>query len=673
MAVIGPDGIRADRRDSRIAPDDVGALDVSLGGQAQGTYVVRWRAISADSHPVNGTFEFSVGHPTAAASAEAAAGPAQSSGGVPLQATARWLHLLGLALLVGPLVILSLALKTSDLPAAVPALWRCSRWGAVMLLPATVLSLVAQAAAVAGSLVDGLQPAALLSVLHTRWGLLWSLRAMLVAGVITVTNVAARRLARDRRDGWWRGAALVFSGALIALATMNSHAAATAPVWLSVGVDWVHVAATVVWMGGLFSLAAILLPAARQNGADARNRVLGSIVARFSITALASVEILILTGLYQTWAHVSGPSALASTAYGRTLLIKLGLVAAMLVPAAFNLLVARPRLAHDRDPMPAHDLRRFHRAVAAETGLGLLVLGSVAVLTSLPPAQSVEAASSVPVAGAANEPAVTLAAPAGTSLVTLTLGPGRIGSNRLDIRVRDRLGAVVTDARVRVRIVPPSDSQIAPWAVVPAPTAQGYHATVALAPGGRWGIEVAVTTDLAPAATATFQLTVPLLGAGELLAAAMDRMNGLRTMAEQTEMSMAGVQSREQIEYQAPDRRRTLDQAGEATELQIGGTRYTREDGRWQERDGAAFRWPDYRWLESATDVAMLGREAIDGAECFVVSYVDTRDASRVQVWIATGSLRILRRTSAVPGHFHASRFSRFDGPVHIEAPPVAR
>jgi len=144
-------------------------------------------------------------------------------------------------------------------------------------------------------------------------------------------------------------------------------------------------------------------------------------------------------------------------------------------------------------------------------------------------------------------------------------------------------------------------------------------------------------------------------------------------MVEETEKSMAGVPSTERIEYQAPDRRRTFAQVGVVTELQIGNIRYTRQGGQWQGSATAAFQWPSYHWLESASDVVLLGRETLDGEECFVVSYVDTRDASRVQVWIGTGTLRVLRRTSAVPGHFHISRFSRFDGAVQIIAPPVAR
>ena len=102
VVVIGPDGVRVDRRDSRVVPGDEGAIDVTLGAQAQGTYVVRWRAISADSHPINGEFQFSVGQPSTIASVESPISAPPTADGVPLQASARWLHLVGLTLLIGP-------------------------------------------------------------------------------------------------------------------------------------------------------------------------------------------------------------------------------------------------------------------------------------------------------------------------------------------------------------------------------------------------------------------------------------------------------------------------------------------------------------------------------------------------------------------------------------------
>lgn len=511
VTIIGPDGERVDGRDSQVADDDERALLVSFDGQARGTYVVRWRAISADSHPISGDFQFSVGVASDVTAAELAPLSLQTTGAIPLQAAARWLHLLGLALLAGPLAMLTLMGARSTMPAIDRGLWQCSRWGAVSLLAVSGLALVAQSAAVAGSLAEGVQRTALMSLLETRWGTLWALRTLVVAVAIAATSFAPSRMASGQPTRSWHALVLVTAAALLTLTAMNGHSAATAPVWLSLPVDWLHLTATTVWIGGLFTLTAIVIPAARRLGLDQCGRVLGSVVPRFSTTAFVSVQVLVLTGLYHLWTHVSDWNALVSTSYGRTLLVKLVLVGVMLLPAAFHLLVVKRRLVGDRPTMTAEHVRTFHRTVGVEAGVGVLVLAAVGLLTTLPPARSVEAAPAAPPATAlADQPAVTLTAPAGSSVVTLALGPGRIGSNRLDARIRDASGAVVTDARVRFRIVPPAASQIAPWIVVPAHRGEGYQATAALAPEGQWTIAVEVTGSSTPTATAMFNVSVPV-------------------------------------------------------------------------------------------------------------------------------------------------------------------
>ena len=65
---------------------------------AHGTYVVAWRVVSSDSHPVSGGFSFSVGAPSAAVVAHA---PRTSRAVVVLDAAGRWLAFAGLALALG--------------------------------------------------------------------------------------------------------------------------------------------------------------------------------------------------------------------------------------------------------------------------------------------------------------------------------------------------------------------------------------------------------------------------------------------------------------------------------------------------------------------------------------------------------------------------------------------
>ncbi|MFD8307195.1 copper resistance protein CopC [Streptomyces sp. NPDC059690] len=67
---------------------------------ARGTYVVAWRAVSADSHPVSGAFTFSVGKPSATV-ATVDTGPVENPATAGLYNIARYLAYLAAALLIG--------------------------------------------------------------------------------------------------------------------------------------------------------------------------------------------------------------------------------------------------------------------------------------------------------------------------------------------------------------------------------------------------------------------------------------------------------------------------------------------------------------------------------------------------------------------------------------------
>jgi putative copper resistance protein D len=89
------------------------------------------------------------------------------------------------------------------------------------------------------------------------------------------------------------------------------------------------------------------------------------------------------------WFLVGSVPALASTAYGRLLVAKLGVFAAMLALAAANRWRLTPALLAPGDALAPGDLRRrLYRQVMVEQALGLLVLVIVAVLGTLDPANA---------------------------------------------------------------------------------------------------------------------------------------------------------------------------------------------------------------------------------------------------------------------------------------------
>ena len=92
------------------------------------------------------------------------------------------------------------------------------------------------------------------------------------------------------------GGALAAAAAVLAVPGAAGHAAQTAPRGVSLALDWIHLAAGSVWLGGLIGLLVLwlALPAALRRA--------GLVVAvpRFSNVAFVSVLLLVGSGIWAT-------------------------------------------------------------------------------------------------------------------------------------------------------------------------------------------------------------------------------------------------------------------------------------------------------------------------------------------------------------------------------------
>ena len=321
--VFGPDQRRVHTGDATHADGRSDTARVGLPGKlAQGTYTVAWRVVSADSHPVSGAFTFSVGKPSAT-TGQIDTGPAEDplTGG--LHDAARYLAYLAAALLVGlaAFALLCWPADTSPLRRPLVAAW----W---TLLGSTVVLLLLRAPYETGTGPAGAFDASALGrTLAGRPG--EALLARLV--VLLLTAAFLIRLSRRRGSGE-RPAALATGTALAAALALTwaaaEHASAGIQVPLAMASSVLHLLATGVWLGGL---VALLLTLRRPAGDD-----LPEVVPRFSRIAFASVTVLAVTGIYQSWRGLGSLSALTGTSYGRLLLAKLAGVAVLLLVAGYS-------------------------------------------------------------------------------------------------------------------------------------------------------------------------------------------------------------------------------------------------------------------------------------------------------------------------------------------------
>lgn len=138
-----------------------------------------------------------------------------------------------------------------------------------------------------------------------------------------------------------------------------------------------HLAATAAWLGGLLTLAAVLLPS---NHLD----VLHSVLPTFSVIAIVSVLTLTATGAAHALAVAGSVQALMRSSYGTVLVVKVVVFGVMLLLGNVGRQYAG-RLAHRKviqlDDSASHNsIRAFAVAIGAELTLAMAVLAATAAL-----------------------------------------------------------------------------------------------------------------------------------------------------------------------------------------------------------------------------------------------------------------------------------------------------
>jgi putative copper resistance protein D len=275
------------------------------------------------------------------------------------------------------------------LPAGGPASAATLGWprqllagAAVLLGLASIAGLLLQTAVVAGSLDAAFDPSALVSVIaEMAMGAASLVRALAAALAFVLLLVL-----RPGRSAWV-GVAILSAAATASMAWMG-HGAATegAAGGLHLLADIVHLAAAAVWIG---ALAFFVMLAADARPDEDRRAAFHAALAGFSGLGSGLVAALVASGLVNAWFLVgpSGWPGLAETAYGRLLVLKLILFAAMVALAAANRFRLTPALRTAlADPAEARAaVGALRRSLLLEFGASLAVLGLVAWLGRLAP------------------------------------------------------------------------------------------------------------------------------------------------------------------------------------------------------------------------------------------------------------------------------------------------
>ncbi len=355
----------------------------------EGWYLIYWRAISVDGHPVEGAFTYAVG-PNPGPAPEFKVPNVSATAVTPQLLITRWVMFLTVMAAIGLFVFRTLIIRPVvrrvegiRLRAVSAAFVGCSLLG-LIAIPVYLDFAIAN---------DSLRSVFAVSALVPLYAVTAFGRAILKLELCFALFCVAAWLALwiDRPDREQRSIAELVStsGALLAAAAVlivpgaAGHAGQTSPRGLTLGFDWLHLTAASIWIGGLVGLIVLwfALPASR------RVPALAVCVPRFSAVALGSVLVLAASGIGEAIDHLPVLDALWRTSYGKAILVKTGLFGLVLGIASGNLLRSRPGLvASGRDPRLGNRASRLlRRLVSGEAALVTGIIFAAAVLSSLAP------------------------------------------------------------------------------------------------------------------------------------------------------------------------------------------------------------------------------------------------------------------------------------------------
>jgi copper transport protein len=546
-----PDGVRVFDAEARRVdegqwrdasrPELVGAQ--LPGDLPDGGYVVTYRVLSADSHPISGALTFTVGDGREVDDATVAdlfGGAGNEWTGV-VGPLLRGLGYLGTLVAAGA-VLFAAAVASS------PRDRRSARWlGARAIglaVVATVLAVPVQAAAVTGrGPLEVFAPGAGLGA--TLFGSSFGQSTLLRIVGLSWLWLSWRFTVADDRSGPRQHLATGVAAVLmLGSYLLDGHQRSVEPTWLLAGADLVHLLGAAAWAGGLVLTAVAVRRRRLEDDPVGAARVLG----RFSAVALWSVVALGTAGVAMSWVLVRTPRALITTGYGWTLLAKVVVVAMVLVVATYNRQRLVPAVTArlvpaggagdgggDAADVDAAGAGAGAGTVEGETGAvdraGTGTAGDRLVRRSRAAWAQLRTTMLIEVVGVAlvialtgflvsQRPAAEAAGVTGAFEATaeltdelevdLIVDPNRAGRNAMHVYVLDQTGrpaAAVDDLRIELLYVPES---IGPFELEPFFVGPGHWtATIdELAFPGAWQVRLVVGVDRFTEATAEITVVV---------------------------------------------------------------------------------------------------------------------------------------------------------------------
>ncbi|MFE3974883.1 MULTISPECIES: copper resistance CopC/CopD family protein [unclassified Peribacillus] len=372
LEVFSQDGDKIQIQDSAISEQSEKVLEAKWKGTIdEGIYYIKWRVVSSDGHPIEGTIPFQFGDSTVLPNQEIS----KVNAGFPDSITVflQSLQYICFAALTGILFFQLSLMKGSRLFEASSRarlyLWLSYAGLAFSIFCSLPLKVTIDAGV---GWADAFNGTFIKEVLNaTSFGTIWIIEILLLLLLFLVIYFMLENTLIKSLPFL----SFIIIAILMVCKALTGHTAAVPNQVLAVLMDFLHLLSMALWLGGLLALL-VILPGLANRQADDKKTFYWSIIQRFSRWSFLFVIILIISGIYSSLQHVPTIHSLINTTYGQLLLAKIGLMLVMIVLGAFHYFRGKKRV------------KKLGYSVGMEFGLGIVVLIVAALLTNVQTAMS---------------------------------------------------------------------------------------------------------------------------------------------------------------------------------------------------------------------------------------------------------------------------------------------
>ena len=433
------------------------------GSFEEGTYIIKWRVVSSDGHPIEGTIPFQYGESPLKGDQM----KPEEKAGFPssVQIFLQSLQYLCFAALTG-VIFFYLSLSKNPLPGQISSrvrryIWLAYTGLAISILLSLPLKVTIDAEVSWQHAFNGIYLKEVLQ--STQFGRIWIIEISL----LLVLFVAILFMIRNQLNKLSLMLPFFLVSALMVCKAFIGHTTDTTHQYWAVSMDFLHLLSMALWLGGLLAILVILPKSYNSKMTDDNKTFYWSVIQKFSSWAILFVVVLIVSGLYSSFQHVPTLYSLLDTTYGQLLLGKIGLMLIMIGFGALHLLRGKRKT------------KKLGLSTGIEFSVGIIVLLIAALLTN------VQTANSSP--GPIEKTEIT----ENNDQVTLSVTPNKTGDNYIQVELKNDQGIPYTDIEQLTLAMEPLDGDVGEIKLQLEEGNKGlFKAKSIIAMSGKWKIQV---------------------------------------------------------------------------------------------------------------------------------------------------------------------------------------